>query len=59
MSGPDFRALWDSALTYEQFVSESSRNRELWENLYKFAKPPAWAIDALANGTCVRLLVLV
>ena len=59
MSGPDFRALWSSALTYEQFVSESSRNRELWENLYKFAKPPAWAIEALADGTCVRLLVLV
>ena len=59
MTGPDFRALWTSALTYEQFVSESSRNRELWENLYKFAKPPQWAIDGLADGRCVRLLVLV
>ena len=59
MSGPDFRALWDAALTYERFVAESTRNRELWENLYRFAKPPAWAVEAFGSGRCVRLLVLV
>ena len=59
LSQPDFRGLWDVALTYDQFVAESTRNRELWENLYRFAKPPAWAVEALASGRCVRLLVLV
>jgi hypothetical protein len=59
LSEPDFRALWEAALTYERFVAESTRNRELWENLYRFAKPPAWAVEALGSARCVRLLVLV
>ena len=59
LSEPDFRALWAAALEYDQFVAESTRNRDLWENLYRFARPPAWAVEALGKGACVRLLVLV
>ncbi len=56
----DFAALWNTALDYETFIAESSKNRSLWEGVYRTAKIPQWAIDtARRRGRGVRLLALV
>ncbi|HKU60148.1 MAG TPA: thioredoxin family protein [Gemmatimonadales bacterium] len=54
----DFRALWDQALPFEAYVAASSQHRGLWEGLYRLARIPQWALDAVPAGTRRRLLVL-
>ena len=53
----DFKALWDRALSFEQFVVEATRQQTVWEGIYRHAPVPAWAIQA-AQGHERRLLVL-
>ena len=54
-----FAALWDSALTFERFVQESTQHRELWTGMYRTAKVPAWAVEAAARaGGRFRFLVI-
>jgi len=56
----DFATLWSTALDYETFVAESSKNRGLWEGVYRTARIPQWAIDeARERGKHARLLALV
>jgi hypothetical protein len=54
----DFRTLWDNALTFEAFVAASSKQKGLWEGLYKIARLPAWATDAVPVDAGRRLLVI-
>lgn len=54
----DFRALWDAALPYERYVAESTEHRALWEGVYRLARIPSWALDAVPPDASVRLLVL-
>ena len=41
----DFRALWDRALTYEEFVRQSREHCALWTGVYRLARIPAWALE--------------
>lgn len=55
----DFRALWDRALTYEEFVRQSREHCALWTGVYRLARIPAWALErACERGRQFRLLVL-
>jgi len=55
-----FAHLWESALTFEQFVETSRQHRELWTGVYRTAVVPAWAIeDARRLGGRFRLVALV
>jgi hypothetical protein len=54
-----FADRWDRAMTYEQFVLESTEHCGLWTGVYKVAKVPVWAVDeAVALGENFRLVVL-
>ena len=54
-----FAPLWDSALSFERFVKESTQHCELWTGVYRTAKVPAWATDAAAGlGRRFRFLVI-
>ena len=44
-----FAHLWDSALTFDRFVKESTRNTDLWAGVYRTAKVPGWAVEAAAK----------
>jgi thioredoxin family protein len=55
----DFRALWDRALPYHQFVQEAANNRDLWTGMYRIARIPDWALsEARSTGTKHHLLVI-
>ncbi len=55
----DLRALWDRALTYEEFVRQSREHCALWSGVYRVARIPAWALErACQRGRQVRLLVV-
>lgn len=54
-----FADQWDRALSYEQFVLESTEHCGLWTGVYKIAKVPTWALEqAAALGEKFRLVVL-
>jgi thioredoxin-like negative regulator of GroEL len=54
-----FADRWYRALSYEQFVLESTEHCGLWTGVYKIAKVPAWALEgAGALGEKFRLVVL-
>lgn len=60
MADLDFRALWDSAIDYDDFVAQSQKNCSLWVGKYKTARIPDWAYEkACEHGPKVRLLALV
>jgi len=59
MTDLDFRALWDQALTYDEFVKQSTEHCALWTGVYRLARIPAWALaSACDRGRTLRLLVL-
>jgi hypothetical protein len=58
VSSPDFAALWEQALPFERYVAESSAHRALWEGVYRLARTPAWALEAIPDDASIRLLVL-
>lgn len=54
-----FADLWDRALTYEQFVTESKEHCDLWTGVYRLARIPAWAVErAQTLGARYRIVVL-
>ncbi len=53
-----FAALWDKALTFDEFVVASQKQKGLWEGLYRIAVVPDWAVAAVPPGEKRRLLVL-
>src|SRR5437879_8170323 len=59
MTDLDFRALWDQALIYDEFVKHSTEHCGLWTGVYRLAHIPAWALErACERGRTLRLLVL-
>lgn len=55
----DFASLWERALLYPQFVAESGEHKALWEGVYRLARIPDWALDAVRPFSGRRhLLVL-
>lgn len=55
-----FADLWDRALTYEQFLAESTEHCALWTGVYRTARVPEPLVaQAAALGGRFRLLVIV
>jgi hypothetical protein len=44
-----FAHLWDSALTFDQFLKASTRHTDLWAGVYRTAKVPEWAVAGAAQ----------
>jgi hypothetical protein len=53
-----FAALWDRALTFDEFMAASEKQKGLWEGLHRIAVVPDWAIAAVPAGAKRKLLVL-
>lgn len=54
-----FAHLWGGALTYEQFVRESTEHCALWTGVYRTAKVPGWAVARAGElGERFRLVAL-
>lgn len=53
----NFKSLWDQALSFDQFVAASEKQRGLWEGLHRIARVPEWAREA-ASGPARKLLVI-
>jgi len=59
MTDLDFRALWDQALSYDEFVKQSTEHCALWTGVYRLAQIPAWALErACERRGTLRLLVV-
>jgi hypothetical protein len=55
----DFRSLWNEGETFDRFVETSAeKHRELWKSIYRLARVPAWALQALPAGARFRLLII-
>ena len=55
----DFRTLWQDALSYEDFVAScKAEHCGLWQAVYKFARIPEWARNAVPAGVERKLLVI-
>jgi hypothetical protein len=55
-----FAHLWDGALSYEQFVRESTKHCEMWTGVYRTARVPEGLVaEAAALGGRFRLLAIV
>jgi hypothetical protein len=54
----DFKALWEMALPYQEFVTASREHKGLWEGIYRLVRVPDWAFQAVPLGTRRRLLVI-
>ena len=44
-----FASLWESALSFDRFVKESTRHCDLWTGIYRTAKVPDWAVEGAAK----------
>lgn len=54
-----FAHLWSRALTYQQFVKESTQHCGLWTGVYRLAQVPDWAVEqAQQLGRRFRLVAL-
>jgi len=58
MTALDFRALWEEALPYEEFVAAAAQHHALWRGVYRLAEIPDWVGDAVPVGTIRRFLVI-
>ncbi len=55
----EFASLWDGALSFGQFVEQSTEHRDLWTGVYRTARIPAWAVErSRALGRQFRMVVL-
>lgn len=55
---PDFKTLWDEALTFEAFLAASTKHQGLWEGIYGIARIPEWAAESVPAGVERKLLVI-
>jgi hypothetical protein len=55
----DFRKLWSEAFPYEDFVEAcKAEHCGLWQGVYRLARIPEWAREAVPPGLKRRLLVI-
>jgi len=55
----DFRKLWQNALSYEDFIAScKAQHCGLWQGVYKLARVPEWALNAVPAGARRKLLVI-
>ncbi len=56
----DFKAIWDGAIPYDDFVRGAAVNRGLWEGVYRIANIPQWALSiACERAQGLRILAIV
>lgn len=56
----DYRARFETALTFEQFVAGANKNQELWRGIYRLAQVPPDLVGRVAALPAPRhLLILV
>lgn len=54
-----FAHLWSEALTYQQFVDQSTEHCGLWTGVYRIARVPDFAVEAAARlGRNFRIVVI-
>ena len=54
----NFEQLWHDGLTFNEFLTRSTKHRDLWDGLYNLATIPQWALDAVPPDSDYRLLVI-
>ena len=55
----DFKALWDKALTFDEFVARcKAEHCGLWQGIYQLARVPDWALAAVPHSAGLKLLVI-
>jgi hypothetical protein len=55
----DFPKLWEQGLPFEKFVTSCKPEHcPLWEGVYRLARIPDWAREAVPPGTRRKLLVI-
>ena len=54
----DFAAVWANAMTFDAFLGDSVEHKGLWEGIYRLARIPEWAPDAVTEDHQRRLLVI-
>jgi hypothetical protein len=55
----DFKTLWDKGLDFQAFVASCKAEYcGLWQGIYDLARIPAWAGEAVPQGSRRRLLVI-
>jgi hypothetical protein len=55
----DFKTLWGKGLTFEAFVAScKAEHCGLWQGVYNLARIPAWAREAVPQGSRRKLLVI-
>lgn len=56
---PDFRKLWENAVTFDAFVAScKAEHCGLWLGIHKLARVPDWALAAVPPGVERKLLVI-
>jgi hypothetical protein len=60
MTEPDYRAHWDAAFSWSDYLGrEVAKHPDLWNGVWQRARVPQWALDeAAAAGGPWRLLVI-
>ena len=55
----DFKKLWEDGLTFHAFVAScKAEHCGLWQGVYNLARVPAWAREAVPQGSLRKLLVI-
>jgi hypothetical protein len=55
----DFRKLWDEGLDFPTFVAScKAEHCGLWQGVYNLSRIPAWAREAIPQGSSRKLLVI-
>jgi hypothetical protein len=55
----DFKPIWEQAATFEQFVAScKAEHCGLWQAVYRLARVPEWAPNAVPEGSRRKLLVI-
>jgi hypothetical protein len=56
----DFRTLWEMGLNFEMFVAScKAEHCGLWQGVYNLARIPAWAREAVPQGSRRRKLLVI
>ena len=54
----DFRAIWEGAMTFDQFVAQARpEHQALWQGIYRHAAAPSWAAELL-DGRQLHFLAI-
>lgn len=58
MASLDWRLLWETGLTWEEFFLPGMAQRTLWDGVYQHVRLPEWALVRGTQASPLRLLVI-